>query len=262
MSSLPFDKYDLYLKSVQSPENDVQFLRKTYKELRGHEPRVLREDFCGTFNICCEWVKLHPEFQAYGLDLDPEPIQYGQSHSLNQLSDKQKKQIHIHKMNVLDPQAPHADVVCAQNFSYYLFKKREDLKKYFQNVYNTLNDEGVFIVDGFGGSQCMEPNEEETEHEGFSYFWDQDSYDPVTHFAQFYIHFQPKGQKKFEKVFSYDWRMWGIPEIREIMEEVGFKKTIVYWEGTDEDGEGDGEFQPVEQGEDCESWVAYIAGLK
>ena len=43
-------------------------------------------------------------------------------------------------------------------------------------------------MDIFGGSECYEANEEETEHDDFSYFWDQDSYDPVTNEAMFYIH--------------------------------------------------------------------------
>ena len=78
----------------------------------------------------------------------------------------------------------------------------------------------------------MTPNEEETEHDGFSYFWDQDSYDALTNFGQFYIHFKRKGEKKREKVFSYDWRLWSIPELKECLLEAGFEKTVVYWEGT------------------------------
>ena len=49
---------------------------------------------------------------------------------------------------------------------------------------------------------------------------------------------------------------------REIMEEAGFKETRVYWEGTTEDGDGDGEFKAVTKGEDCEAWVSYVVGLK
>ena len=108
----------------------------------------------------------------------------------------------------------------------------------------------------------MEPNEEETDHGDVSYYWDQDSFDPVTNEAMFYIHFKRKGEKKREKMFTYDWRMWTIPEIREIMEEAGFKETRVYWEGTTEDGDGDGEFKAVTKGEDCEAWVSYVVGLK
>ena len=48
----------------------------------------------------------------------------------------------------------------------------------------------------------------------------------------------------------------------DLLEEVGFKNTHVYWEGTNEDGEGDGNFVRVTQGEECESWVSYIVSEK
>ncbi len=68
--------------------------------------------------------------------------------------------------------------------------------------------------------------------------------------------------KKIEQVFTYDWRMWSIPEIRDIMHEVGFRKTHVYWEGTAKDGSGDGNFTRVDHGEACQSWIAYVVGEK
>lgn len=259
-----FDKYYYYRNSVQSPDTDVVFLRDTYVELKGKKPKTLREDFCGTFSICCEWVKLHSNHDAIGVDLDPEPIQYGMENYLPELKAEHQSRVNIMQKNVLEPKLPTADVIAALNFSYSLFKDRDTLRKYFKNCYNTLNDEGVLICDIFGGSQCYEPNEEETEHEdkGFSYYWDQDSWDPVTNEGMFYIHFKRKGEKKREKVFTYDWRMWSIPELREIMQEAGFKTTHVYWEGTTDDGEGDGNFRRVSQGEDCESWIAYLAAEK
>ena len=73
------------------------------------------------------------------------------------------------------------------------------MKKYFRSAYQSLHPKGVFILDIFGGSACQEANEEETIHETFSYFWDQDSFNPITHDAQFYIHFKPKGGPKKEK---------------------------------------------------------------
>ncbi len=258
----PFDKYLYYKKSVQSPDTDVEFLRDTYKELRGTDARVMREDFCGTFSICCEWVKLNKNNKAIGVDLDPEPIHYGKNNYQPLLTDEQQSRVKVLEKNVMDASLPKADIISAQNFSYYIFKSREVLKSYFKNAYKTLNNGGLFIVDSFGGSQCQEANEEETEHDGFSYFWDQDKFDPVTNDGLFFIHFKRKGEKKREKVFVYDWRMWSIPEIREIMEEAGFKTTHVYWEGTDKDGEGNGEFSRIKEGEECESWVAYIAGEK
>ena len=55
--------------------------------------------------------------------------------------------------------------------------------------------------------------------------------------------------------------MWSVVEIREILEEAGFSKTVAYWEGTDEDGDGDGNFYQSEEEENCESWVTYVAAI-
>jgi len=261
--SQQFDKYKYYLNSVQSPETDAEFIDKTYKQLRKHAAVSMREDFCGTYSLTCEWVRLGPKKQGIGVDLDSEPLDYGTEHkSFQKLSGNQKQRVNILCDDVLNPKLPKVDVVNAMNFSYSIFKKREELKTYFKNVSRTLNDDGMFILDCFGGSECQEENEHETEHDDFSYYWDQDSFDPVTNEAQFYIHFKRKGEKKREKVFSYDWRLWTIPELRELMLEVGFKETVVYWEGTDKEGDGNGIFTRTEKGEECESWVAYVVGLK
>ena len=56
--------------------------------------------------------------------------------------------------------------------------------------------------------------------------------------------------------------MWSIPELREMMLEVGFRKTYVYWEGTTRSGEGNGNFTRAEIGEECQAWIAYVVGEK
>jgi hypothetical protein len=258
----PFNKYDWYRKAVQSPESDVVFLKNLYKELRNKEAKVFREDFCGTFALSCEWVKLNPRHQSYGVDLDPEPVEYGKEHYLSQLKPEQQKRVSILEGNVLTSTLPKADLAVAMNFSYFIFKTRQLMKDYFANVYKSLNADGIFVIDLFGGSQCYDANEEKTKHKDFTYFWDQTNFDPVNNHAVFHIHFALKGKQKQERVFTYDWRMWSIPELREILHEVGFKKTHIYWEGTNNKGEGNGKFNRTEKGESCLSWIAYIASEK
>src|SRR5437868_4175927 len=79
MKPPPFDKYELYRESVQSPAEDVRFLEEVWRDARGGSgtPRIFREDFCGTFANCCEWVKLGRDRVAHGVDLDSEPLDYG-----------------------------------------------------------------------------------------------------------------------------------------------------------------------------------------
>ncbi len=257
-----FDKYAYYRKAVQAPEDDVIFIRNTYRELRGGDPRVLREDFCGTFSICCEWVKLSRSHEAHGVDLDSEPIGYGRVHYFTQLQAHQQARLSVHQKNVLSPDLPKADVICAMNFSHYILKDRATMVAYFRSCFESLRGRGILLTDCFGGSRCQEENEEITSHRGFKYYWDQASFDPVTNFAKFYIHFKVEGRPKQEKAFSYDWRMWSIPELREMMREAGFRKIHVYWEGTAKDGTGNGVFTRTEKGEECEAWIAYVVGEK
>ncbi len=254
-----FDKYSLYQDSVQSPEGDVEFFLNVFKELRGCAPGLLKEDFCGTFALCCEWVKLSPKHRAIGIDLDPEPLQWGQTHNLNQLTSGQKKRINVHIEDVRKALPEKADIVIATNFSYFIFKTRERLRRYFKAVLKNLNPQkGIFILDIFGGSACHSENEEKAIYKQFTYYWHQRSYDPISHEAKFSIHFRPRGQKKQLDVFTYDWRIWGICEIRELLREVGFKQSHVYWEGTNRKGGGNGVFSRTDKGEECLAWIAYI----
>lgn len=258
-----FDKYFYYHSSVQSPEDDVLFYERAYKHYNPSEnPITLREDFCAAFANSCSWVQLSDDKIAIGLDIDSEPIQYGMNHYYEELSEDQKNQLSILEKNVLDLDVPKADVISATNFSYFCFKQRNDLLNYFKNCHNSLNENGIMILDCFGGPECQEANEHETEYDDFSYYWDQDNFNPVTHEATFYIHFKRKGEKKRERVFSYDWRLWTLPEIQEILSDAGFSNSVIYWEGTDSEGEGNGEFEITTEGEECESWIAYIAAKK
>lgn len=252
-----FDKYDLYRRAVQSPQSDVRFFSDVFQEIRGKKAKSFREDFCGTASLCVEWVKLSPQHQATGVDLDPEPLEYGRTHYIDRLQADQKKRIQLLEKNVLDKDLPKVDLSVAVNFSYFLFKSRKDLAAYFANVRRSLKPGGVAFFDCFGGSQCYDAIEDRTPHSGFTYFWEQTGFDPVSNEAQFHIHFKVRGQK-IERVFSYDWRLWSIPELREVMEEVGFKKVHVYWEGTAKDGTGNGKFTRVHEGEACLSWIAYL----
>ncbi len=257
----PFDKYFYYTQSVQSSESDVIFFDKVYKELNQKSPASLREDFCGTFALCCEWVKSASNRQACGVDLSSEPTEYGKKYYLSQLSASQKKDLCVYNQDVLEPDSCGTfDLVVAQNFSYCIFKQRRDLLNYFIQSKKRLNKDGLFAMDCFGGEQCSSPNEEETDHEeeGFSYFWDQDSFDPTSNHAQFYIHFKRDGEKKRKKVFEYDWRLWTLPELKEILLEAGFSDVFIYWEKDDDDGGGSGDFYITAGEENCEAWVAYV----
>jgi hypothetical protein len=70
------DKHVLYQESVQSPESDAGFFTRYFKKLAGRPLRILREDFCGTALLCCEFVRLHGDNIAIGVDLDVPTLRW------------------------------------------------------------------------------------------------------------------------------------------------------------------------------------------
>ena len=43
--------------------------------------------------------------------------------------------------------------------------------------------------------------------------------------------------------------------------EAGFSRANAYWEGSDEEGEGDGVFTHQVKAENEEAWIAYVVGV-
>ena len=77
-----------------------------------------------------------------------------------------------------------------------------------------------------------------------------------------HIHFGFKDGSRMRRAFTYDWRVWSLAEIQEILRESGFGRVEVHWEGTDsETGEGNGIFRKTTRGEAIESWVALIVAV-
>lgn len=257
-----FDKYWYYEKSVQNPSNEVSFFNEKFTELRKKTAHTLREDFCGTGSISCEWVKQGPKHQAWGIDLDPEPVEYGKVNHLSKLDPVDQTRMHYILENVLSAKKEDVDICFAFNFSYFIFKKRKDLLSYFKAVREALNEDGVFFLDLFGGPDSQTEMTDVIEHDHFKYYWECQKFNPIDNSCRFAIHFKRKGEKKREDAFVYEWRMWGMAELRDILKEAGFTKTVAYWEGDDGDGGGDGEFYAAEEAENCDAWVTYIAALK
>ncbi|MFG0328333.1 MAG: class I SAM-dependent methyltransferase [Phycisphaerales bacterium] len=252
------DRHKLYEEAVQCPEAEVEFLDRVYRQKHGSDPASLREDFCGTGLSSCTWTRLRPENVAYGVDLDPAVLEWGREHNLSWLNENERERVHLIEGDVLATDTPPVDILVAMNFSYYTFKTRRELIEYFKVARSNVKDNGLFVCDCYGGYEAQDVLEEERECSDFTYVWDQDEFNPITNETVCHIHFHFKDGTRLKKAFSYDWRLWSIAEIREALEEAGFSSSTVYWEGTDDDGEGNGEFEPTEEGEVCAGWIAYI----
>jgi len=257
------DKHDLYERSVQCAESEVDFVDGQYLALRKRKAVNLREDFCGTAQVSFEWIKRRRKNIAIGVDNDSTVIAWGASRHMNQLKSSQKNRVSLLKGDVLDFKTAPQDVVLATNFSYWCFKERSKLLRYFGSVLGNLVQDGIFFLDCYGGYDAYRLLKESTEHEGFTYIWEQADFNPVNNHTLCHIHFAFPDGSKLERAFSYSWRIWTLAEIREILLEAGFSQSLVFWQGWDEqEQEGSGEFNIVEKAEPDAGWIAYVAALK
>lgn len=257
------DRHELYELSVQNVESEIDFADRVWERLRGRTARTLREDFCGTFAAACEWIRRRDDNTAIGVDLDEEVLAWGRERNLPALDEDQRSRLEILQKDVRDSGATGIETVLAMNFSYFLFKTRDELRTYFESVHRDLADEGILICDAYGGSDSYTEMEEERHLDGFTYVWDQSHYNPVNNDVVNHIHFRFPDGSEMAEAFTYEWRLWSLSEIRELLEEAGFRNVTVWWEGTEEDsGEGDGEFEPTDVGEACPGWIAYFTAEK
>ena len=259
------DRHLLYEYSVQYAASEIEFVDRTFKTLRGRRAKLLREDFCGTANVCCEWVRQRNGNRAIGVDIDAAVLGWGRDHNLAALSNGQRKRVELRCEDVLRVETAPPDVVLAMNFSYWLFKERKQLRRYFRRVHAALADDGVLFLDAYGGYDSFRDIVEEREIEeagGFTYVWEQERYNPVNADLICHIHFDFADGSRMEKAFSYDWRLWTLPEVRELLAESGFRDITVYWQGWDEQGEPDGDFKPVTQADSDAGWICYISAEK
>lgn len=256
------DRHTLYQAAVQSPEADVEYFSTVYKKLRGRTAKSMREDFCGTAYLSCTWADSKKSRTAIGIDLDAPTLEWGRANNLAKLSEVAQGRVQLIEGNVLDGLGEPTDITCALNFSYGVFKTRAELRSYFEVARAGLADDGIFITELYGGFDAIVESEEERELDGFTYIWQQAEYNPINHHTLCHIHFKFPDGSKIKKAFTYDWRLWTVPEIRELLIEAGFTDTKVYWERTDDDGDGTGEYVATEGEENQESWLVYIVGIK
>lgn len=258
------DRHVLYQQAVQDVEAEIDFVEQTWSELRKRPAENLREDFCGTANTACEWVSRSDHHYAIGVDLDESVLEWGRRNNLRKLDAGQKQRIQLINDDVLQTQPGLSDIILAMNFSYFLFLERDDLREYFINALDGLVTDGILFLDAYGGYEAPmvleEPRECVDENgDKFTYIWEQASFNPINSCMTCNIHFEFPDKSRIENAFSYYWRLWTLPEIREILYEAGFSKVDIYWEGTDkEKNEGNGIYMPSDTGDADPGWVCYI----
>ena len=191
--------HDLYEKSVQCPEAEIDLVLQAWGELRGRAPLTLREDFCGTSAVAREWVQRGDQHAAIGVDLDSGVIGWAQERADKELTIEQRSRVSFVEQDIVVVKTDPVDCVLAMNFSYYGIKDRNLLLTYFSSVLDGLVDDGLFLLDAYGGSDSFLEIDEERDFDGFTYVWDQHYVNPITGSVVNYIHFEfPNGSKIFK----------------------------------------------------------------
>ena len=272
------DPNALYVQCVNAPVDDLQFYLRVWQQLRpGTSPLLLREDFCGSAALCCEWVKSDPHRVAYGVDLDEATLIWGQENHVDTLDAKgSQMRVHLLQQNVLrcDRCIPKADLIVANNYSHFVFKTREQMIAYFTSVSLSLSPSGVFISDLYGGPEAQTVGVEDVETyrfvrtdnketEWYTYQWEQYKYNPITHETITKIQFRFPDGSSLRDLYVYDWRLWNAPELLEMLREAGFMHARLYMEQFDErTNESTGEYREQALEEFAQHtgdfWRAYI----
>jgi hypothetical protein len=88
--------------------------------------------------------------------------------------------------------------------------------------------------------------------------WEQECFNPVNNHAICHIHYRFPDGDELKRAFTYDWRVWSLPELVDLLHEVGFKNVDTWWDGNKAD-----EMVPMKPtDENFESWLGYLVAWR
>ena len=132
------DRHDLYESAVQSPEADCELFTQFFRELRGRKPKLLREDFCGTAKLSRTWCQSARGRKAIGIDFDGPTVAQARRRNVEPFAKQLGDRLQLVEADVLEVvpgRVESADLIAALNFSFCVFKQREQLRRYFANAF-------------------------------------------------------------------------------------------------------------------------------
>lgn len=168
---------------------------------------------------------------------------------------------------------PARDIVCAFNYSCCCLHQRSELVLYFKHALDALSKKGgIFVMDLYGGTSSECKLRLQRRFSNFTYVWEQAEFDIIERKTRISLHFHlQKQQKKIRHAFSYSWRLWSLPEIKDCLEEAGFQ-SVHFWLRKMQDSrdirktEGFGvgrdiKYEEIKHFQQQDSWNAYIVGV-
>ncbi len=264
-------KLDRYRLAVQHPQAECAFLQRAYAHyFPDRWASRLREDFAGTSAVSAAWVALDDDHRALAVDKHGPTARWAQRFVKRSLGDRAEDVVTV-EADVFDLGAPRCDIVAALNFSAFIFHQRSELRRYLTHARRCLDRRGLLVLDAFGGPGAMRVQTQERfidppPHEGvepFRYQWEQRAFDPINQRIDCRIHFVPEVGRPCRNAFRYDWRLWSLPELTELLHEAGFTAAEVWCDTYDPaTRRSDGVYRPQRSSPARPDWVAYLIGVK
>ncbi|MBI5547728.1 MAG: class I SAM-dependent methyltransferase [Deltaproteobacteria bacterium] len=250
------DRHALYEKAVQDPDFEIELLERCLKKA-GRPARRLREDFSGTALLSATWVEGGPERTAVAVDHDPKVHDWARKYRLPALGGAASRLSLVQADVRHGPRGPF-DAILALNFSYQAFHTRAALGEYFSHALRALAPGGVLLLDIYGGSLAQQGMVERRRvGGGLTYVWTHWPVEPITHRVRCTIHFERSYGRRLPGAFLYDWRLWTLPEVRDLLEEVGFVDVDVLWDVEPPGVEP--RYRSRRHGKNQGTWLAYLA---
>jgi hypothetical protein len=274
------DRHDYYELCVQSTHDLVPLLKaiawagggRGRTGSAGSGPLVLGEDFAGTAALSTAWVEADERARAVAVDLDEGALSRHGGHP-------RVRRVCADVRSVREA----ADLVFVGNFSIGYLHTREGLVAYLRGVRERVSAAGAgggcFVCDTYGGDSAFVTGAVHRDHwiagvrvprgleahrgKRVRYTWEQRDADPLTGMVTDVLHFRlidADGtiEEEIDDAFVYRWRLWGVSELRDAMEEAGFARTEVFSKLADAvDEEGNAYVSPAEEVE--ASYIVLVA---
>ena len=270
----PRDPFALYEVAVQGVDWDLDFLERVWRYRHpGRAPKLFREDFCGTAALSAAWAARGRDRRAWGVDLDARPLEWARRHRLPWLRDAAGR-VKLVRGDVRHVRRPQVDVACALNFSWYVFRDRAELLRYLRAARAGLKPGGVLVLNMYGGPSAEKKLTERTRKRAmnapdgtllppFTYIWEHASFDPIHRRLIAYIHFEMRDGRTIRRAFTYDWRMYTLPEIADVLREAGFRDSEVWSEGWDAHARrSNGTLYKRTRLDGEATWIAYVVATR
>lgn len=266
------DTHDLYELCVQSPAHLVPMIRA----IHAHRPTILAEDFAGTAALSRVWCDTDPAAAAIATDLDAAALARATHPRITTIRRDLRD-----PAPATHPGPPPADAIFVGNFSIGYLHTRAQLLAYLRTAAARLTERGLFLCDTYGGASAFTRGVVERPHPippgrfpdappnaRILYAWEQREADPLTAMVTNVLHFRLEHRdgthaeilREWPEAFTYHWRLWSVPELRDAMAEAGLTATQVYSTLPDAvDGEGNAYVEPIDPEDLGDSFIVLIA---